>query len=90
MTLRYLPSSDLIGARWRKSSRSENAAYCVELTPLTGVHWRKSSRSHNAAGCVELAITAPGTAIRDSKSPDGPALLFPAPAVPALLSTLTT
>jgi hypothetical protein len=88
MTLRCPSASDLVGARWRKSSRSHNAAACVELTPLANVYWRKSSRSDNAAGCVELALVTPGTAVRDSKYPDGLALLFPSPALPALLAVI--
>ncbi|WP_141580296.1 DUF397 domain-containing protein [Actinomadura sp. WMMA1423] len=38
--------------------------------------WRKSSRSGSSGGnCVELAGLAAGVAIRDSKDPNGPALL---------------
>lgn len=40
--------------------------------------WRKSSRSNGSGGnCVEVAHTRPETiAIRDSKDPHGPRLLF--------------
>jgi hypothetical protein len=42
-------------------------------------NWRKSSRSGNGAECVEVATDRPGTvAVRDSKNPDGPALVFSA------------
>lgn len=39
--------------------------------------WRKSSRSNNgAANCIEIApLLEPGTGVRDSKDPVGPALL---------------
>lgn len=37
--------------------------------------WVKSSRSTSNGNCVEAARTAAGIAIRDSKDPDGPALL---------------
>ena len=38
--------------------------------------WRKSSRSLNEnAQCVEVALTPQEVGIRDSKDPDGPALL---------------
>ena len=44
---------------------------------LTGAIWRKSTRSNNGGNCVEVALNLPGiVAIRDSKDPDGPALVF--------------
>jgi len=44
---------------------------------LTSVSWRKSSYSGgNGGNCIQVA-GLPGTiAVRDSKDPDGPALLF--------------
>jgi len=44
---------------------------------LTSVSWRKSTYSGaNGGNCVEVG-DLPGTvAVRDSKDPDGPALLF--------------
>jgi hypothetical protein len=45
---------------------------------LTGATWRKSTYSNgNGGNCVE-ATAAPGDhlALRDSKNPTGPALLF--------------
>ncbi|MEV8630379.1 DUF397 domain-containing protein [Streptosporangium sp. NPDC051023] len=45
---------------------------------LTGAEWRKSSLSStNGGNCVEVASNLPGiVAVRDSKDPAGPALLF--------------
>lgn len=45
---------------------------------LTGAIWRKSSRSSGNGGqCVEAALNLPGiVAVRDSKDPGGPALVF--------------
>ncbi|GAA1124789.1 MULTISPECIES: DUF397 domain-containing protein [Streptomyces violaceusniger group] len=42
--------------------------------------WRKSSYSNGDGGdCVEVADNLPGLVpVRDSKNPDGPALVFPA------------
>jgi hypothetical protein len=38
--------------------------------------WRKSSRSGNTGNCVEVAGNLSGVvAVRDSKNPDGPALV---------------
>jgi hypothetical protein len=39
--------------------------------------WHKSSRSNGSGGnCVEVARNLPGiVAVRDSKNPDGPALI---------------
>ncbi|MEO3813107.1 DUF397 domain-containing protein [Sphaerisporangium sp. B11E5] len=46
---------------------------------LSGAKWRKSSRSSGDGGqCVEVATNLPGVvAVRDSKNPDGPALVVP-------------
>jgi hypothetical protein len=49
---------------------------------LTGAAWFKSSYSDSLGGnCVEGARLGDGSmAVRDSKDPEGPALLFPAAA----------
>jgi hypothetical protein len=39
--------------------------------------WQKSSHSGQNGNCLEVARNLPGTvAVRDSKNPDGPALIF--------------
>jgi len=45
---------------------------------LTHAVWRKSSYSSGNGGqCVEVARNLPGVvAVRDSKNPEGPALVF--------------
>ncbi len=43
---------------------------------LTGANWRKSSYSSNSGNCVEAALLPDMIAVRDSKNPDGPALVL--------------
>ncbi len=46
---------------------------------LTGARWRKTTRSNGSGGgnCVEVADNLPGVvAVRDSKDPTGPVLVF--------------
>ncbi|MEV6983240.1 DUF397 domain-containing protein [Sphaerisporangium sp. NPDC051017] len=45
---------------------------------LSQAEWRKSRRSGSEGGnCVEAACNLPGVvAVRDSKMPDGPILIF--------------
>jgi hypothetical protein len=47
---------------------------------LTEAKWRKSTHSGGSEGnCVEIATNLPGiVALRDSKNPTGPALIFTA------------
>ncbi|MFJ2780706.1 MULTISPECIES: DUF397 domain-containing protein [unclassified Kitasatospora] len=45
---------------------------------LTAASWFKSSHSQNGGTCVEVAPDYPGLVpVRDSKDPEGPALVFP-------------
>jgi len=59
-------------------------------TDLTNATWRKSSYSNEDGGdCVEVARTLSGVVpVRDSKDPDGPALLFSADAWSAFLTAV--
>ncbi|KUL36486.1 toxin [Streptomyces sp. NRRL F-4489] len=67
---------NLSNAQWYKSSYSDgHGGDCVEVA-----RWRKSSYSgHNNDECLEVRDDLPGIVpVRDSKNPDGPALVFPA------------
>lgn len=47
------------------------------MIDLTHTAWRKSTRSNDGGNCVEVADNLPGmVAVRDSKDPSGPALVF--------------
>ncbi|WP_328589266.1 DUF397 domain-containing protein [Actinomadura logoneensis] len=72
-----MKSTDLASMNWRKSSHSgDTGGECVELRGT----WRKSSRSGDTGGqCVELAGCPHDVAVRDSKDPDGPKLVFAGP-----------
>ncbi|GAA0913692.1 DUF397 domain-containing protein [Nonomuraea longicatena] len=50
----------------------------VTIADLSRAAWKKSSRSGSNGGqCVEVATNLPGiVAVRDSKNPGGPALIF--------------
>jgi hypothetical protein len=74
-----IEAAALNGARWRTSSYSSgNGGNCVEVAGLTATNWHKSSHSTaNGGNCVEVAADGPGVvAVRDSKDPAGPALVF--------------
>ncbi|MEO3806664.1 DUF397 domain-containing protein [Nonomuraea sp. B1E8] len=47
------------------------------MVDLSQAIWVKSSRSGGGNNCVEVARNLPGViAVRDSKNPNGPALVF--------------
>ena len=57
-----------------QSSGSYNG---VPAGDLPGARWRKSGRSSAQGNCVELAsLEGDGVAIRNSRHPEGPALVF--------------
>jgi Domain of unknown function (DUF397) len=49
----------------------------MSASGLAGVSWRKSRRSGQLGNCVETAALHGGeVAVRNSRDPDGPALIF--------------
>ncbi|MEV6163142.1 DUF397 domain-containing protein [Streptomyces sp. NPDC052052] len=69
-------------AHWRKSSHSNGSGgNCVEVADGFA-QWRKSSHSNGDGGeCLEVSDGLPGLVpVRDSKRPEGPALVVTASA----------
>lgn len=69
-----MPSTELTSTTWRKSSYSGNTGNCVEVTSCA--QWRKSRRSSGNRACVEVVSLSQSIAVRDSKNPHAPALVF--------------
>jgi Domain of unknown function (DUF397) len=60
-----------------RGSRSFTSYNGVPAGDLAEVRWRKSARSSAQGNCVELArLPGHGVAVRNSRDPEGPALLF--------------
>lgn len=58
----------------------------VIATELRGVRWRKSRHSNSQGACVEFARLPGGdVAVRNSRHPDGPALVYTRAEVEAML-----
>ncbi|MFD8088454.1 DUF397 domain-containing protein [Kitasatospora sp. NPDC059722] len=59
----------------------------IPAPDLTDAAWRKSSYSGNGGQCVEVADGYIGVMpVRDSKDPEGPALVFPVEAWQSFLA----
>jgi hypothetical protein len=60
----------------------------MQPADLHNLNWRKSSYSASGPECVEIAHAPEAVAIRDSKDPNGPALLMPHAAFARFLNGL--
>jgi len=58
----------------------------MPATDLAKARWRKSSISNSQGACVELArLTGGEFAVRNSRSPEGPALIYTRAEIAALI-----
>jgi hypothetical protein len=57
---------------------------------LTQARWFTSSHSHDNGACVEVALGSGWVAVRDSKDPSGPALVFHPSTFAAFTDTMKT
>ena len=63
----------------------------ISAAQLEGAAWRKSARSNSQGACVELArLDSATVAMRNSRDPEGSALIYPAGAVRAMVGALRT
>ena len=63
----------------------------ISAAQLEGATWRKSQRSNSQGACVALArLDSATVAMRNSRDPQGTALIYPAGAVRAMVSALRT
>ncbi|SCK19224.1 protein of unknown function [Streptomyces sp. WMMB 714] len=86
---------DLSTAHWRKSTYSNpDGGNCVEVAEHFpgAARWRKSTYSNPDGGdCVEVADGLTGVVpVRDSKVPDGPAVVFGARAWSSFIGRVKT
>jgi hypothetical protein len=63
----------------------------ISAAQLEGATWRKSQRSNSQGACVEIArLDSATVAMRNSRDPQGTALIYPATAIRAMVSALRT
>ncbi|HYZ56381.1 MAG TPA: DUF397 domain-containing protein [Streptosporangiaceae bacterium] len=61
----------------------------MSAADLDGAAWRKSQRSNSQGACVEMArIDAETIAMRNSRDPQGPALIYRREAIATLIDSL--
>ena len=72
--------------RWR-NHLGEGIKFVTEVRQGQQLSWRKSGRSNASGNCVEVARLPEngGVAIRNSRNPEGPALVFTADEIAAFV-----
>lgn len=69
---------------YAESGRPHNG---MSAAHLTGAVWHKATRSQGASNCVELAALPDGkVAMRNSRHPSGPALIYTRSEIAAMLA----
>lgn len=88
----YIPNASATDYAWTKASYSGGQNDCVETAHAipAGHEWTKSTYSDGGNNCVEVAFAATSQAVRDSKRPTGPAIVFPAAAWSAFVEVVKT
>lgn len=65
---------------------STSAYNGIPANDLVGAAWRKSSASNSQGACVEFALLSDGSvAMRNSRFPEGPALVYTNAEIAAML-----
>ena len=58
----------------------------MPATTINGARWQKSRHSNSQGNCVEMAELPGGSiAVRNSRHPEGPALIYTRPEIEALI-----
>jgi hypothetical protein len=58
----------------------------MPATKLDGARWQKANRSNSQGNCVEIAeLPGEWIAVRNSRHPEGPALIYTRPEIEALI-----